>query len=57
MVHESIKGEAVSVVAHGIDSGQKTKVAVCKQTPHFAIELESAPGATEALLRLSLIHI
>ena len=44
MVHESIKEEAVSVVANGVGSGEKTKVAVCKQTPHFAIELESAPA-------------
>ena len=57
MVHESIKGETVSVVAHGVGSGQKTKVAVCKQTPHFAIELESAPGATEALLRRELLKV
>ena len=57
MVHESIKEEAVSVVAHGVVSGEKTKVAVCKQTRHFAIELESAPGATEALLRRELLKV
>ena len=30
VVHESIKEEAVSVVAHGVGSGEKIKVAVCR---------------------------
>ena len=57
MVHESIKEEAVSVVAHRVGSGEKTKVAVCKQTTHFAIELESERGVTEALLRQELLKV
>ena len=57
MVHESIKEEAVSVVAHGVGSGEKTNVAVCKQTPHFAIELESVCVATEVPIQEELVNV
>ena len=50
-VFEGVKEEFVSVVAHEVSAGVKTKGAVSKQAPDFAIELESVHFATEVLIQ------
>ena len=45
------RGVKEEFVAHEVSAGVKTKGAVSKQAPDFAIELESVHFATEVLIQ------